>query len=91
VDVEAPLIVNAVTTEAMADAVIDTDHIRENLEKIRDALSPIMSSDQAGLALDSLEVSLGLTVGGQVGFIAKGSVEGTASITLTFKRPSTSA
>jgi Trypsin-co-occurring domain 1 len=70
----------------MGTASVDTDRLRDNLQKIRDALAPVVQQQPGGMSLESLEVALGLTVGGEIGFIAKGSVEASASITLTFKR-----
>jgi hypothetical protein len=68
-------------------ASIDPDVVREELKRIRDALAPVMNEEPAGgLTLQQLEVEVGITVGGKVGLIAEGSVEGAASITLTFAR-----
>jgi hypothetical protein len=48
-----------------------------------------MSSPDSGLPLKSVAIELGITVGGEVGFIVKGSFEAAATITLTFERPET--
>jgi hypothetical protein len=34
---------------------VNTDRLRENLEKIRDALAPVVQQQPGGLTLDSLE------------------------------------
>jgi len=68
-------------------ASIDPAQVANELQKIRAALAPVMAGNDpatSGLSLQQLEVAVGITVGGKVGLIAEGSVEGTASITLTF-------
>ena len=67
---------------------VDADTIRQQLETIRDAMAPVMTSGAAGLSLESVALELGITGSGEVGFIvAKGTVELAATITLTFARP----
>ena len=87
---EVPLIGGEATDAALGtDSLIDADQISQQLVKLRDTLAPVVTEGgSGGLALDTLEVQLGITVGGKVGFIAKGSVDIAGSITLTFKRGS---
>jgi hypothetical protein len=80
-----------VATVTTADAIgtdraptVDTDDLRDQLEKIRDSLDPLLSDSGSGLSLSSVDISLTLSASGKVLFIAEGAVE--ASITLTFSR-----
>jgi len=66
---------------------VDLDSLREQLEEIRDSLTPVVS-DQAegdGLRLQEIELSLAVGLEGKVWFVAKGTAE--ASLKLTFGRP----
>jgi hypothetical protein len=69
----------------------DLDHVRSQLEEIRDALLPVAKteSSQNSFGLQTLEIDLTLGAEGKIWFIAKGSAE--ASIKLTFGRPAATA
>ncbi len=69
------------------------DNVRSEIERLRDALQPIMDEPTQGdgLALDSVEVALSVTLAGEIGIFTKGSAEAQASITVTFSRPAASA
>jgi hypothetical protein len=67
---------------------VDPEALAGQLEPIRQAFESKLfqgSQRSGGFGLQSVEVSLTVTAEGGVGFIAKGSIEG--SITLTFERP----
>jgi|1185.fasta_scaffold304869_1 hypothetical protein len=67
---------------------VDPEALAGQLEPIREAFESRLfqgSRGVVGFGLQSVEVSLTVTAEGGVGFIAKGSIEG--SITLTFERP----
>jgi Trypsin-co-occurring domain 1 len=71
---------------AATEARVDPKRIREQLEQIRDDLAPMMNGGATGIPLKSVAVELGITVGGEVGFIVKATIEVGATITLTFER-----
>lgn len=65
---------------------VDLDELRDQLVEIRDTLSGLIDADSPdGIRLSSVELSLTVGAEGGVWFIAKGSVEG--SITMTFSGP----
>ncbi|HEY7582182.1 MAG TPA: CU044_2847 family protein [Acidimicrobiia bacterium] len=66
---------------------VDVGRIVDQLAEIRSHFSRLVADDKAGLGLETVEVTFGITAGGEVGFIAKGSVEVQGSITLLFSRP----
>lgn len=68
------------------------EKVRLEIERLRDALQPIMDepTQDGGLVLDSVEVALSVTLGGEIGIFTKGSAEAQGSITVTFSRQETS-
>jgi len=90
--VEVPLIGAAEAgTTIGADGVtekVDPARITAQLQEIRDALAPVMSAPDSGMPLKSVEIELGVTASGEVGFIvSKAALEVSATITFTFERP----
>ena len=67
---------------------VDPENVKRELEEIRNALQPLLSSadddSSEHFALKQLEVKLAVGLEGSIYFVAKGSVE--ASITLTFAK-----
>ena len=67
------------------------DKVSGAIDKLKRALTPTMAQPASGgLALESIEVGLAVTVGSEVGIFAKGTAEAEASITVTFARPEAS-
>jgi hypothetical protein len=67
---------------------VNPGNLADELVPIRDAFQRVLSGQDAaggGFGLKTVEVTLTVTAEGGVAFIAKGSIEG--SITLTFERP----
>ena len=86
----ADLVLIGATDDFAVDSLpkVNVDDIRRQLESIRDSFEPLMPGQGTGFALNEISVELGITAGGEVGFIvAKSTVELSASISLTFSRP----
>jgi hypothetical protein len=72
----------------MSRSKVNPGSLADELVPIRDAFQRVLQGPDAtggGFGLKTVEVSLTVTAEGGVAFIAKGSIEG--SITLTFERP----
>ncbi len=78
------------TADVSVAGSVDLDALRDQLQQIRDSLSPLLddqgqtAADETPIGLQELELALSISLEGKVWFIAKGSAE--ASITLTFGR-----
>ncbi|HEX8101115.1 MAG TPA: hypothetical protein VF533_00745 [Solirubrobacteraceae bacterium] len=74
--------------EDMATGSVNLEDLRGQLEEIRDALSPVVTSPVPGdgLRLESLELDLTVGLEGRVWFIAKG--KGEASLRMKWSRGS---
>ena len=67
---------------------LDLDDLSEQLQEIRNAITPVIADEPqaaGGFGLESLEIALTVGAEGKIWFIVSGSVE--ASITMTFSRP----
>ena len=72
----------------MSQSKVNPRNLADELVPIRDAFQKVLAGQDAaggGFGLRTVEVSLTVTAEGGVAFIAKGSIEG--SITLTFEGP----